>query len=126
GLVADEPAGLHLVDVLPARAAAAAAELLDVLGVDLDLYVRQLGQDGDRGGAGVDAPLRLGLGDALDAVPAALEAEVAVGAVALDVDDDLLEAAALRRGEIVDVEPPAVALGVALVHIEQVAGNDAG
>ena len=69
----------------------------------------------------MDAALRFGLGHPLDAVAAALEAEVAVGPVAADVDDDLLEAAAVAGAEVVHVPSPAHLLGVLAVHLEQVA-----
>src|SRR6185503_13055052 len=59
-LVANEPAGLDLVDVLPAGAAAAAAEFFHVLGVDVDLHVGQFGKHGDGRGARVDAALGFG------------------------------------------------------------------
>ena len=57
---------------------------LQVLLVDLDVDLLGLGHHRDRRGRGVDAALRLGLGDALHAVRAALELEDRVGAVALD------------------------------------------
>ncbi len=46
--------------------------MLHVVLVDVDLDLVDLGQDGDGGGGGVDAALRLGGGDALDAMDAAL------------------------------------------------------
>src|SRR5258706_2347942 len=49
GFVDDAPAGFNFVDVLPAGAAAAAALLFDVFGIDLDLYIGELGEHGDRG-----------------------------------------------------------------------------
>ena len=59
--------------------------------VDVDLDLVGLGHHDDRRGRGVDAPARLGRGDALDAMDAALELEPAVGAVAADLDDRLLD-----------------------------------
>src|SRR5271163_1804625 len=72
----------------------------------------------------MDAALRLGLRHALDAVTAAFEAEMAVGAVALDIDDDFLEPAALAGGEIADDELPAMRLGIPAVHLKQVADKE--
>jgi hypothetical protein len=52
----------------------------------------------------VDAPLRLGLRDALDAVAAALELEVAERPVAGDAEGGLAEPAQLRRDELQGLE----------------------
>ena len=59
--------------------------------VDLDLDLVGFGHHDDRRGRGVDPPARLGRRDPLDAVDAALELEPAVGAVAVDLDDRLLD-----------------------------------
>jgi hypothetical protein len=74
----------------------------------------------------VDAALRLGLRDTLDAVRAALVLEDRVRAAALHGEHDLLEAAALAlvRGEQLRLEP--AALRVAREHAEHVAGPDRG
>ena len=70
----------------------------DVLGVDLDVDLLGLGQDGHGDGRGVDAARGLGRGNALHAVDAALEAQLRVDAVALDHGDDFLDAALARCG----------------------------
>ena len=57
----------------------------------LDLDLVHFGQDDDGRGRGVDPAGRLGGRDALDAVDAALELQAAVGAVAVDLDDRLLD-----------------------------------
>ena len=54
--------------------------ILQVLGIDLDLDVLDLGHHRDGRRRGVDAPLRLGRGDALHAVHARLVLELRVGA----------------------------------------------
>ena len=88
--------------------------------VDLDLDLFSLGQDRHGGRRGVDPPARLGHGDALDAVHAALELQAGIGAVPSHLGDDLLEPArrALAGGEQLDAPPPA--LRVAAIHPEQV------
>ena len=91
---------------------------------DVDLL--GLGHHGDGRGRGVDPALGLGLRDALDAVAAALELEVAEGAVALDAERDLAEAAQLGRDHVDRLERPALRLGVAPVHLEEVAGEERG
>jgi hypothetical protein len=90
----------------------------------LDLV--ELGQDRDRAGRGVDAALRLGGGHALHAVRAGLELETCVGAAAHHAADDLLVAAVLARALAHHLDLPALALGVARVHAEQVAREDRG
>jgi hypothetical protein len=59
------------VHALAAGAGRAVDVDLQVVVVDLDLHVFRLGHHRDRGGRGVDAALRFGLRDALDAVCAA-------------------------------------------------------
>src|SRR5205085_10737440 len=98
-LVPDADGALGLVDVLAARAAGPHALPLDVGVLDLDLHLVRLGQHGDGGGRGVDAALRLGLGHALDAVAAALVAQVGVGVLAGDAEDHFLVAALLAGAE---------------------------
>ena len=84
---------------------------------DVDLL--GFGQHRDRRRGGVDAAAGLGGGHALHAVHAALELQPAVDAAALDERDHFLEAAqaGVARGHHLDL--PALALGVARVHPEQ-------
>ena len=70
---------------------------------------------------GVDAALGLGHGHPLDAVGARLVLEAAPRVVARDLEDDLVEAVALARALLEDVEPVAPQRGVALVHLVEVA-----
>ena len=96
----------------------------DVLRPDLDVDLLRLRQHGDRGGGGVDAPARLGRRHALHAVHAGFEFQPRIDAGAAHGGDDLLVAAdlALARREHLDL--PAVQRGVALVHAEEVAGEE--
>ena len=96
---------------------------LQVAGIDLDLDLLGLGQHGHGRGRGVDPPLRLGLGDPLDAVRAALVLEDRVGALALDRERHLLEAADLGRRLREHLGGEATLLGVAGEHLEEVAGE---
>ena len=98
---------------------------LQVGRIDLDFLDRLVvGQDRDRRGRGVDAALRLGLRHALHAVRAGFELESRIGAAALDARDDFLVAAVFAGAGGQDFQLPALALGVARVHAEQVAGED--
>ena len=82
------------------------------------------GQHGDGRGRGVDASARLGGGHALHAVHAALVFQLAVDALAFDVDDDFLDAALPGFAERHDLELPALPLGEARVHPIEIAGEE--
>src|SRR5205085_1645913 len=95
--VLGEVVGADLLRALAAGPGGAVDVDLEVVRVDLDVDLLRLGHDRDRRRRGVDTALRLGLGDALDAVRAALELEHREGAVALHGEGDLLEAGAVAR-----------------------------
>src|SRR5438093_4689801 len=69
----------------------------------------------------MDAALRLGLRDALDAVDAALVFEAAIGTAASHLEDYLLEAAEVALVGVEDLDRPAPSLRVAAVHAEEIA-----
>jgi hypothetical protein len=69
-------------------------------------------------------PEASGGGHPLHAVHAALEAELGVDAVALDHGDDFLDAALAGAGHGHHVDLPALALRVALVHAEDLGGEE--
>ena len=117
-------AGLHLVDVLAARAAGVEEIEADVGLVELDIQVVGLGEHGDGGGGGVDASLGLGFGDALHAVDAALVLESGERAVAVDLADHLFDAAGGVFAEAEHVGLPSLGFGVADVGAEQIAGPE--
>src|SRR5687768_17457505 len=68
----------------------------------------------------MDAAARLGRGDALHTVHAALVFETAVDAAPFDGGDDLLDATGAALTARQDLELPALPLGEAAVHPEQV------
>jgi hypothetical protein len=72
----------------------------------------------------VDTAGGLGFRNALHAVDASFVAEAAVRADALHQGDDLLEPADLGLREVDDVDTPALALGVARVHAEELGGEE--
>ena len=125
-LVREAHGGGDLVDVLPAGAGGVEDVRAHLGPVDLHLHLVDLGEDGDGGGGGVDAALRLGFGDALDAVDAGLVLHAPVGVLAADAERDLAVAAGAGLGGVEHLQPPALALGVALVHAEQVGGEQRG
>ena len=88
-----------------------------------DVDVLRLGQHGDGRRRSVDAAGGLGVGHALHAVHAGFEFQLGERAAAADFGDDFLVAAhrAFARGH--DFDLPALIGGVALVHAEQVAGE---
>ena len=95
----------------------------DVAVGDLYLHILGLGQHGHGGRRGVDAAAGLGVRHPLDPVDAAFEFQPAEHPVAVDGGDDLLVAAGVALGEGVDLHPPALQGGIALIHAEQVAGE---
>src|SRR6266542_1215653 len=111
------------VHALPALAAGAVHVDLEIALVDLHVDLLGLGQHRHRRGRGVDAALRLGGRDALHAVHAGLELQLAVRALAGDAEDDLLEAALLRLALRHDLQLPAMPLRVAGIHAEEIEGE---
>src|SRR4029078_9870647 len=93
--VRDPDGRVGRVDALATGAGRAGDVDLEVVVVDLDPDLPGLRHHRDGRVRGVDAALRLGLGDALDAMRAALVLEHGVGAFALDAEHDLLVAAAV-------------------------------
>ena len=65
-------------------------------------------------------------GHALDAVDAALVLQSRVGALALDLEDDLLQAADAALAVRHHFDLPAAVLGVARVHAEEVGREERG
>src|SRR5215831_4687695 len=94
-----------------------------VLVIDLDVDLLGLGKHCDSRGRGVDAPLRLGLRHALHTMHARLEFEPGEHALAGDIGDDLLVASGRRLARRQHINLPAHAIGVALIHAEQIAGE---
>ena len=100
----------------------------------IDLHVLDLvgfGVDQDAGGGGLDASLRLGHGDTLHPVDAALELEDAPCAVTgrllrPDRHGEVLDATQIGLVGVQHFTGEAVLLGVALVHAHQLAGEQCG
>ena len=111
------------VDALAAGAARAERVDAQILLVDLDVDFLGLGQHRDGRGRRVDAAAGFGGRHALHAVHAALVLQLAVDALALDQRDDFLDAAGVGVAGRHHLELPALALGVARVHAEQVGGE---
>src|SRR5215831_10274761 len=108
------------VDRLAAGARGAEDVDAEIPLVDHEIDLLRLGQHRDGRGGGVDAALRLGL---RHAVHAALEFEPREHVAAADLGAAFLEAAEPSLGEIEDLEPPAAPASIALVHAEEVGGE---
>src|SRR5437867_13126966 len=74
----------------------------------------------------MDAALRLSDWHSLDAVNSTLEFQTAVCSVACDIDDGLLIAAEIALTGRENLGLPAQVFGVAQVHTQEVAGEQAG
>ena len=111
------------VDVLAAGAGGAHRIDADVFGRDVDVDLLGLRQHGDGRRRGVDAAAGLGRRHALHAVHAGFELQLREDALARDGRDDFLVAAGLALARRGDLDLPAAPGGIALVHAEQVAGE---
>jgi hypothetical protein len=74
----------------------------------------------DGGGGCVDAPLRLGRGDALHSVHATLKAKLRVHVVARDRCDYFLEPAGRGFTQRHDLDLPALCFRVSRIHSEEI------
>ncbi len=124
----DADRGFGLVDVLAAGALRAHGVDPEVVVLDLDVDVFDLGQHRDSRRRGVDAALRLGVGHALHAVHAGFELQLRERRRGRwTLGDDFLEAAhGAFAGRIAPRPCPALQRRKALVHAEQVAGEQRG
>ena len=95
----------------------------DVLGPDVDVDLLGLRQHRDGRRRRVDAAAGLGRRHALHAVHAGFEFQMREDALARDGGDDFLVAADLALAGREHLDLPAVRGGIALVHAEQVAGE---
>ena len=111
------------VDRLPAGPRRAIDVDAQVGVVDLDVDFLGLGQHRDGRRRGVDPPAAFGRGDALDAVDPAFELQPREHAIAGDRGDGFLVAADVGLRGVDQLELPAIFLGEALVHAQQVAGE---
>ena len=122
--VRDSDRRVRRVHALAAGSARAERIDADVLLVDLDVDFLGFGQHRDGGRGRVDPAAAFGRRHALDAVDAALVLQLAVDALALDRRDGFLDAADAGLAERHHLELPALALGEAAVHAEQLAGKE--
>ena len=95
------------------------------LSCDLDVDLVGLGQHRDGRSGGVDAAAGFGGRHPLHAMHAAFVLEPAVGAAALDADDDVLDAALAGLAERHQLDLPALALGKARVQRYRSPANSA-
>src|SRR5215207_2661289 len=125
-LVRDPDRRVCGVHALAARTAGAVHVDLEVPRVDLDLHILGLGKDCHGCRRGVYAALALGLGHPLDPVRPAFVLEDRIGAVAAYLHGDLPVAADLgrarRQGTVLEAE----AVGVAGVHVVELACEEGG
>src|SRR3546814_10651351 len=122
--VGDPRRRVGCVDVLATGALRAVGVDPQILVVDVDVDLLGLRQHRDGGSRGVDAPTAFGHRHTLHAVRAGLELQAGEDARAGDLRARLLVAADLDFGGIDDLEAPALQLGVALVHAQEVGGKE--
>src|SRR5262249_44507085 len=117
--VRDADGGIRRVHALAARSGRAHDVDLELVVVDLDLDLFRLGHDRDGGSRGVDAPLRLGLRNALDAMCPTLELEDRERTLSFDGEDRLLDTTALALAGRQRLRLQAETLCVAREHAPQ-------
>ena len=95
----------------------------NILIVDFHFHLFRFGKDGYGRRRRVNAPLRFGLRNPLNAVPAAFELEFAVTAFAVDAENDFFKAADFGRTHRHQLDFPTATFAVTLVHFVKVAGE---
>src|SRR6266568_4971569 len=94
----------------------------DVVLFDLNFdIVVSFRQDNDFGCRGMDTPVGLGHGDALDAVRASFVLQTVIRALAFDDEGNILDASLSRLIDIQDFDFPAPPFGVACIHTVKLA-----
>ena len=113
--------------MLTARAGCAEGVDAQIGWVQFDVFeFVRFGHDGNGTGGGVDTALAFGSRDALHAVAAGFKFQTAVCAQADNAGDDFFIAAQFAFIGGNDFYLPAVALGVAAVHTQQIACKQRG
>ena len=126
GKVHDLHGGIGRVDALPSVSAGAAHLDAEVIGPDLDIDFLGLGQNGHRGGRGVNASLRLGGRHALHPVDTAFVFQPAEHFLARYLEDHFAEASGIGWIGFHRLDLPSAAFGVAHVHPHEIAGKNGG
>ena len=120
----DAHGGVGGVHALAAGAARTVHVDTQVVFVDLHVNLVGLGQHGNGGGGGMNAPLAFGLGHALHTVHARFELHDRIHVIALDLELNLFIAAGLGRRNVHGLHLPSVGLAETHVHLVQIARED--
>ena len=112
-----------LVDVLATGAAGAIGINTQIILVDLHVDILDFRQYRHRNRGSMDAAGRLGIRHPLHPVHAAFELQTGIGSRAGNAKNHFLETAKVRGIGIHHFDPPALRLGVARIHPEQVPGE---
>ncbi len=119
----DPDSRVRRVDRLSPGAGRAVDVDADIAGLDLDLDLVGLGQHVHRRGGGVDASLGLGDRDPLHPVSAGLLVQSLPRVLALDEKRDPADAPELRLSKVQHLWAPTSSVGITLVHVEEVLGE---
>ncbi|EKD59702.1 MAG: hypothetical protein ACD_54C01183G0001 [uncultured bacterium] len=112
--------------MLAASARSAHGVDANIRGRDLQIDLFRLGKHRDGGGRGMHPALRLGFRHALHTVHAGFEFQLGEDTFALDVNRDILDAAKFAVLLFENLEGPAHFFGIALIHPQQISGEQRG
>ena len=115
-LMDDLHGGIGGIDSLPAGTGRAANRDLQVLRLDLHIHFLRFRKHRNRAGAGVNASLRFSRRHALNPVHAALVLQPLVDILAVNLEDDFLVAAQVRRAGVEILALPTLGFGIPGVH----------
>ena len=98
----------------------------DIGGGDVDIHLFRLGQNRHGRGRGMDTPLCFGFRHPLYAVDTGFELQPGENPLALHMGGHILDAAKVAFLHVQNFEPPALRLGKALIHAQEVSGEKCG
>ena len=114
--------GGHFVHILATRSLGGGDHFFHLPGIKGQINFFWFRQHGHGCGGGVDAALGLGGGDAFDLVGPGFKRQMTPASFAVDANNREPKTAGLVGPVVIRLKRPAAALGVRLVHLQQIPG----